>query len=252
MEIANDIDELKLYRGKDYVVNEYITIHIPTLDEICDYGEKSYYNMVYTFCSVGADLKWQLDDVDVDYTTVDDFNLFYSLLSRNLTMERTKILFGDKIDFSKMQILYNKKIEENVLIQIFENGNYLQFDRFVYNTVVGIIRKIHRLKRNDELPGNEETRQILIEDAREEYESNKDKPDRPYLLPLISAMVNSSGFKHNEKTVFSMNIYAFMDSVSRIAKIKNSDLLLSSGYSGFGIDLKKISKEETNWLGELN
>ena len=49
-----------------------------------------------------------------------------------------------------------------------------------------------------------------------------------------------------------MNIYAFMDSVARISKIKNSELLLQSGYSGFGIDLKKVNSDETNWLGELS
>ena len=49
-----------------------------------------------------------------------------------------------------------------------------------------------------------------------------------------------------------MKIYAFMDSVARIGKIKNAELLLQSGYSGFGIDLKKLNKEETNWLGELD
>ena len=48
-----------------------------------------------------------------------------------------------------------------------------------------------------------------------------------------------------------MKLYAFMDSVMRIKKIKNADLLLQSGYSGFGINIKKIDKNEINWLGEL-
>ena len=65
-------------------------------------------------------------------------------------------------------------------------------------------------------------------------------------------MVNSDGFKRDDTTVFDMKIYAFMDSVARIGKIKNAELLLQSGYSGFGIDLKKLNKEETNWLGELD
>ena len=43
-----------------------------------------------------------------------------------------------------------------------------------------------------------------------------------------------------------------MDSVARINRIKMADLLLTSGYSGFGIDLKKLNNDDTNWLGELN
>ena len=65
-------------------------------------------------------------------------------------------------------------------------------------------------------------------------------------------MVNSDGFKRDDQTVWYMNIYAFTDSVKRIDKIRNSNLLLQSGYSGFGIDLKKIKKEELNYMGELN
>ena len=49
-----------------------------------------------------------------------------------------------------------------------------------------------------------------------------------------------------------MKINAFMDSVKRASKIKNVDLLLQSGYSGFGINLKDIKdKNQLNWLGEL-
>ncbi len=245
-------DELTLYRGNDFHINEYITIHQPTLKEICEYGEKEYYNMVYTLCSVGADLKWQLDDIGIDYTQISDFQLFYSVLAKGFPTEKTGILLGNVIDFSRMKPVFHTGLQENVLIQVLENGNYLQFDRYVYASVINIIRKIHRIKRNDELPGNEATRQILIEDARDAYEADKNNPDKSHLLPLISAMVNSQGFKHDEQTVFDMKIYAFMDSVARIIKIKNAELLLSSGYSGFGIDLKKINKKETDWLGELD
>lgn len=252
MEIEKNVDLLQLYRGNDYAINDQLVIHQPSLNEICDYGEKKYFNMVHTLCSVGADLKWQLDDVGIDYTTVSDYDLFCSILSREFTKEQTKILFGDVIDFSKMIYCFNKKIEEKVLVQIVNNDVYLQIDRFVYSSIVNVLRYMHRMKRNDELPGNEATKRILIEDAREEYELNKSKPQKSYLLPLISTMVNSEGFKRDDQSVFDMKIYAFLDSVGRIGKIKNAGLLLSSGYSGFGIDLKKIAKEELNWLGDLD
>ena len=244
-------DELKMYRGYNIIINDYIKIRQPSVDEICEYGEKEYYSMVYSLCSVGADLKWQLDDMGVDYTKVSDFELFYSILARGFTRDKTKILFGDVIDFSQMEIKFNTNLQENVLVQFFDSGDYLQIDKFVYTSIVSVLRKMHRIKRNDEVPANEVTKQILIEDARDEYEQNKNKPSKPFLLNLISSMVNSDGFKRDDVTVFDMKIYAFMDSVARIGKIKNAELLLQSGYSGFGIDLKKLNKEETNWLGEL-
>jgi len=208
--------------------------------------------LVYTLCSVGADLKWQLDDIGIDYTKVSDYELFYSILAVRYSKEDTKILFGDVLDFSQMQIEYDDNIEDIVMIQFLEDGTKIKIDKFVYASIVNILRKMHKIKRNDELPGNEATRQILIDDARDEYEENKNKPSKSYLLPLISTMVNSEGFKRDDTTVFDMKIRAFMDSVSRVSKIKNAELLLQSGYSGFGIDLKKIDKEALNYMGELD
>ena len=68
------------------------------------------------------------------------------------------------------------------------------------------------------------------------------------LLPLISTMTNMIGFGYNWTTVWDMKINAFMDAVQQVQHIKNADLLLSSGYSGFGIDLKKINKKEINYF----
>ena len=251
MEVLSIIDDLKIYRGEEYNINNHISIRQPSLEEICNYGDKSYFNMVYTLCSVGADMKWQLDDIGVDYTSISDFDLFSQLLIRGLSVDRTKILFGDKLDFTKMSLVYNKELDENVLIQLYGNGEVLQIDKYVYSSIVGVLRKMHKIKRNDEQPGNEAARKALIEMARDEYEENKNKSGKSYLLTLISSMVNSDGFKRDDSTVFDMKIYAFMDSVARIGKIKNAELLLQSGYSGFGIDLRKINKEETNWMGDL-
>lgn len=208
--------------------------------------------MVNTLCSVGADLKWQLDDIGIDYTKISDYELFYSVLAGRYTKEDTRILFGSTLDFSRMSIIYDQNIDENIMLQSSDNGAQIRIDKFIYSSIVNVLRKMHRLRRNDELPGNEITRRILIDDARDLYEENKNKSGGSYLLPLISTMVNSEGFKRDDVTVFNMKIRAFMDSVARVEKISNAKLLLQSGYSGFGIDLKKIDKETLNYMGELD
>jgi hypothetical protein len=125
-------------------------------------------------------------------------------------------------------------------------------DRYTYQLITDFIRKMHGLKKNEQMPANESTKQILIDDAREEYELNKNKEQHSQLLNLISSMINCEGFKYNHDEVWSMKINAFMDSVRRISKIKNAELLLQSGYSGYGINLKDIDKKQIDWLGELD
>ena len=102
------------------------------------------------------------------------------------------------------------------------------------------------------IPANNSTKRFLIEDAIDEMNRNKNIEYHSNLKNLISAMINCEGFKYNHSQVWGMKINAFMDSVKRIGKIKNANLLLQSGYSGFGINLKEINKKQLDWLGELD
>lgn len=250
MALIDEIDHLQIYGGDDFYINPHLTVRQPTLGEIKRFGEQKYYRMLYTLCSVGADLKWQLYDLDIDYTTVADFDLFCQILSCSFTVEHTRMILGDIIDFSKMKLIALTDMDENALVQETDNGLII-FDRRCYSYFVAALRYMHGLKRNDEMPGTESTKLVLIEDARENFELNKDKPFHSVLLPMISTMVNSEGFKHDEVDVFNMKICPFMDSVKRIGKIKQADVLLQSAYSGFGVDIKKIDKEELNYMAEL-
>lgn len=58
----NSIDEVQLYRGNDICITDKIVITQPTLEEIVNFGEETYFKAINTFTSVGADLKWQLWD----------------------------------------------------------------------------------------------------------------------------------------------------------------------------------------------
>ncbi|MEY8393008.1 hypothetical protein D3Z36_10330 [Lachnospiraceae bacterium] len=247
MEVFTE-DELQIYRGQDYFLAPGITIHQPTLDEICDYGERAYWSTIYTLTSTSADLKFQLYDMGMDYTKISDFTLFSNLLAPSCSQPKTSIITGD-LDLTKYDLAKRNGSEEIVMYD-FEKD--LVIDEQLYLKFAEILRRMHGLKRNSQLPANEATKQILIEDAREEYELQKETPYVSQLKNLVSAMINCPGFKYDHTQVWNMKINAFLDSVKRISKITNANLLLQSGYSGFGINLKEIPDKQLNWLGELD
>lgn len=243
-------DELKIYRGEDFIVSEHIVIHQPTLGEICEYGECDFYSMVYRLTATPQNMKWQLWDSGIDYTKISPFELFYSFLYRLYSQEQTSIIFGD-LDFSKFQVVQCQNDKSISLYQVI-NGNDVIIDEYTYMIITDYLRQVYNIQKDEKRPANETTKMTLIEDAKEEYECNKNKEYHSQLKNLISAMVNSEGFKYNHSQVWDMKINAFMDSVKRISKIKNADLLLQSGYSGFGVKLKEIDKKQLDWLGELD
>ena len=251
-----DNDELRIYRGKDFVVQKHIRIHQPTLSEICDYGESEYYSMLYQLTSTPQSLKFQLWDMGVDYTEITPYELFYNMLFGLYSVDKTAILFGD-LDFQKFKaykhedntvILYQAVLDEDSGVH-----DEVVIDEYAYNMIMDYIRQSHFIEKDEKLPANNSTKMILIEDARDECLMNKNKEQHhSYLKNLIPSMINSEGFKYNHSQVWDMKINAFMDSVKRISKIKNAELLLQSGYSGFGISLKEIDKKQLDWLGELS
>lgn len=243
-------DELKIYRGNDYIVSEHIVIHQPSLEEITNYGEREYYSMIYQLTATPQTMKVQLWDMGIDYTRIKAFELFCYMLYKLFPQEKTSILFG-RLDLTKFQLLQRTDDESLLLYQVIDNAPVV-IDEFTYNIITDYIRKVHIIQKDEKLPANEATKMILIEDDREEWERNKNKEYHSQLKNLISSMINCEGFKYNHSQVWDMKINAFMDSVKRISKIKNADLLLQSGYSGFGINLKDIDKKQLDWQGELD
>ena len=321
------VDKLRLYRGRPVKINDSISMRIPTIGDISDYGEEKYYSMIYNLCSVGIDLCWQLEEVGIKFDEISDYELFVNILCKNYNTDQTKIIFGDKLNFQKMKTCFNTEnksivlcqtylisiplkkspsLKSDTIVQIPVNSNvvlhnkysnefyeiqYGQFtgyiisdylykkdnnyfiyepevfdyrygsveygtiliDEYDYYKIVSYLRAMHNLKRDDRIGGTNSCRMAFIEDAKMEYEEKKNEPFKSNLLPMISTLVNMDGFKRNDSDIWDMNIYAFMDSVKRISKIRNSTLLLQSGYSGFGIDLSKIkNKNELDFMGELN
>ena len=93
-------DELKIYCGDDYVVSKYIQIHQPTLREIVNYGEQQYYSMIYQLTATPQSMKVQLWDMGIDYTKITPYELFYLILYKLYSQEKTSIIFGN-LDITK-------------------------------------------------------------------------------------------------------------------------------------------------------
>lgn len=244
--ITTKSDELSIYRGYDYHINDFISVHLPTLGEIQLYGEEKYFQLVRNIIATPTDMKYMLSTINIDWNECDDFTLFL-ILYRSISQEDVTILFND-LNLLDYEIFTNQENGETVLYNP-KTQNII--DRSIYELITNYLRKAHGFEKNVEKAMTETTRIVLLEEAKEQWESSKDKEYKSFLLPLISTMINMEGFNYNHETIWNMKINAFMDSVKRIQNIKNANLLLSSGYSGFGIDLSKINKKELNYFREL-
>ena len=243
MDSLFEIDQLQLYFGDPYVINENITIKQPNIGQIMEYGEKKYYSMVHTITAIPSDMKSQLFDMGLDYEQLEDFGLF-QMLAPTLTKESTSILFGD-IDFTKLKVYRNPQNDLKVLADR-ESG--IVIDQLIYERIVNYLRSVHGLKKKVEKAKNAMTKRVLIEEDRRNIAMNKNKPYKSFLTPLVSAVKVRMGY--TKDYVRNMGIYEFTDDIARLQIINNADALLRGMYSGM-IDTKKIDKKELNWMKEI-
>lgn len=237
-----DFDELKMFFGDDYVVNDYIKIHTPTVGEIVEFGERRYFSMVHTLTAIPSDMKSQLFDAGIDYEELKDFYLF-CMLSSGLSQEDTSILFGD-VDFSKMQMYQNEQNGEKMLV---DPEREIIIDELAYNKIVGYLRKLHNITPKVERAANKTTKRILIQMDRDRIAKVKNEEYKSQLRPLISAMMRYPGFKYKSSELKECSIFEFMDEVYGAQVYINATSLLQGSYSGM-IDTSKINKKEFDWM----
>lgn len=273
-----EFDELKIYRGSDIQITPKITIMQPTLGQIEEFGEKRYFSAVHTLTASGADLKWQLwDYANIDYTKIEDYDLFVGFICQIVSSKKT--LYKELIDNSDkyedelssipkeslddmlinpLQLILKDidladftpcKQQDDDQIVLYDAIHDITIDKVVYSRMVDVVRKIHGLKRNNEIPANERTKMDLIEDARDDAMVAAVKPYKSTLKPLISALTVKCGMCGDNR-VWDMKIGQFLDNVKRISKIQNAQLLLQGAYSGFA-SLKGVDKSQLDWAGDI-
>ena len=286
------VDELQIYRGKDFVVNEYLSIEQKTLDEICDFGEKEYFGYVSTFCSTPSDLIVEFEQSGIDFMKISDWEFFTSYgIYRSFGKKIGDFIFKG-FDFTKLLPFKDKDDKINLVgypyyegadpdgnpyfISLDDYNEYgdetfklkicgldcddvdlqIIFTEEDYIKASQYIRKTHKFKYNRLKPGNKNARKMEVRLALRDRAKALARKDKSDLLDMISAMTNVEGFKYGWLDVWDIKINAFLDAVSRVQKIKNAFLILQSGYSGFGVDLSKFSASEKekslNWLGSLD
>lgn len=236
-------DDLQLISGDDYVVNEKIKIHHPTLGEIKAMGQDRYYAMLHAFISTPADCIVLLDDMGLDYETVEEFSLF-AMLAKGIPPSETAILFGS-VDFSKLHLSANKETQQLALV---DHKSGIVIDKVVYEIISNYLRQIHRAKKNIERAGDAATKKVLIDEARRKA-NRPQRKSATSLAQIVLKLTNTSDFKYDIFNVWKLPIYVFMSSFDEVQKGVYWNHLMQGVYAG-NVDRKKISNSELSWFRE--
>ena len=231
-----------LLNAKSIEITDKLSLRIPTVGEILE-DEQSYYNIISSITATPFQYMVQLDDIGIDYTTINDYELFI-MLFQILAKSDLSILFGD-LNLSDIGRYKNNK---NNSIVLYSSKNDVIIDELVYSKIVKYIRKINNLKRENRKPGNEEAKQFRIKLERKKQKRNARKPYEPYLEKMVIALVNRPEFKYNYEQTNDLTIYQFNKSFEQINTSINFENTMIGVYAGT-VDTSKLKdKSCLSWL----
>ena len=232
---------LNLLYQRRYEINEHISIVIPTVGQIID-NEDSYYNLVSVLTAMPIDLMVQLEDAGIDFTSINDYELFL-LMFAGFKSQDTSLIFGD-LDLSKFKIAVN---EQNGNVVLLDEEHDIKIDRAVYGQIAATLRKIHHLEKNLRKPANDEAKKFMLKRAREKMNRRKNRKEDSQLESLIVAMVNTEQYKYDFEGTRELSIYQFNESVRQVIKKVDYDNRMYGVYTGT-INAKELSQDDLNWL----
>lgn len=229
---------------KEVPITNKIKIMIPTLREVFE-DPDNYLGTVQLITAMPIDLMVQLDDMGIDFTKINEYDLFRIVFPVIATKD-TSLIFGD-LDLKKFSSGENAETGEPLF---YDEENQIIIDRGVYEEIANTLRKINNLKKDIRKPGNKEARDYMIERARKKMKrkkAGKYEDSADVMETLLVALINTEQFKYNFETVQDLTIYQFNECVSQIINKVDYDNRMIGIYTG-NLDSKKVNPDELNWL----
>lgn len=232
---------LNLLYKQEYAINEHIKIQIPTVGEVLD-NEDDYYTMVTMLTAMPVDMMVQLDDIGIDFTAINEYELFLILFNA-LKDKDTSLIFGE-LDLKPFRSAVNPQ-NNTIVLRNKETG--VVIDRGIQGQIASVLRKIHNLKRNNRKPANQEAREYMLQRAREKMRRRSKCMNDSQLEELIVAMVNTEQFHYGFEGTRELSIYQFNESVRQVIKKIDYDNRMHGVYAGT-VNAKELSQDDLNWL----
>lgn len=229
-----------LYK-KQVPINDSIHIVIPTVGEVID-NEDDYYSLVFALTASPIDMMVQLDDIGIDFTTINDYELFLLLFSSMQTQD-TSLVFGD-LDLKKFELAVSGQNSNLILV---DKANNIIIDRAIHGQIANTLRRIHHLEKNLKKPANKEAMAFMLERARAKLKRERNRKKDSQTESLIVAIVNTEQFKYDFESTRSLSIFQFNESVHQIIKKVDYDNRMYGVYAGT-INAKELSRDDLNWL----
>lgn len=248
-----DFNPLKVYFGDDYVINDKICIHQPSIQDFIDCeNETDLYSVITPFISNTTAYRVQLWDKGIDWNKMTNLELF-SILIKNVKYEYSQLMFGD-IDFSTFYLCEKVDGEKHVPILYSEKHN-LELDEDTIHKMSRYIQiMFNSFPPEEEFTSNKTLKRELINNDRQKQllrmKELREQKGTQSLLSMIAFYLNHPGCPYKKNELREIGYFEFMYNIQRLQIFESTRALFNGMYCGLA-DLSKIDKNEFNFMRDI-
>lgn len=232
---------MNLLYQRSFPVDDTIRVLVPTVGEILG-NEDNYHLAVEIITAQPIGFMVLLDDAGIDFSTINDWDLFILLMPTLAKLDTHLILDG--LDIGKFVPMVDT---ENNQVVLYDKKSGIRIDRTTHAKIAATLRKINHMERDHRKPGNEDAKNYMLERAREKAKRNKNRSTQSQLESLIVALVNTEQYKYNFESTLGLSIFQFYECVHQIVKKVEYDNRMHGVYAGT-INTKNLSQDDLNWM----
>ena len=245
-----DFNPLRVYFGDDYVVNDRITIHQPSIQDFIDSdNESDIYHVIAPFTANTTGYRVQLWDMGIDWNKISNLELF-SILIKTIDFKYSQLIFGN-INFSTFN-LYEKQNGNEKVLTLYSPEMDLEIDEEIMNKMCKYIQfMFSSYPPEEEFTSSKTLKQELINNDKQKMLLRK-KEDSvgQSLLSMISFYLNHPGCKYKKNELREVGYFEFMYNIQRLQIYESTRALFGGMYSGM-CDLSRIKAEEFNFMRDI-
>ena len=245
-----DFNPLRVYFGDDYVVNDRITIHQPSIQDFIDAdNESDIYHVIAPFTANTTGYRVQLWDIGIDWNKISNLELF-SMLIKTIDFKYSQLIFGD-INFSTFN-LYEKQNGDEKVLTLYSPEMDLEIDEVTMNKMCKYIQfMFSSYPPEEEFTSSKILKQELINnDRQKQLLRKKEDSVGQSLLSMISFYLNHPGCKYKKNELREVGYFEFMYNIQRLQIYESTRALFGGMYSGM-CDLSKVDKNEFNFMRDV-
>lgn len=243
-----NFDKLKMYFAEDFS-HKGIIIKQPTIGDILEIGEESFYQALSPFLYNSTSIRVFLWDNGIDWNKVKDIEVFAYLIGSIQNKKPLEKMFNISFDDFRLLKIQNEENDKDFKFVLCSESQKVLIHEEDYMIIAEYLRELFNRHPKVEKAKGKTAKVWMIQEEKMNAQQRETKENHS-LLPLVSSCVNHPGFKYKLQELREMGIYQFMDSVSRIYKYEKGTAALKGIYSGF-CSAKDIGGDTLDFMGDL-